>query len=156
MTKVKYFQQIVKKQMNPLWQILALLALAIIFSKETVLTLKPHHKEVLSSPPLSFECLESDKVILNICKKMPAHMTKSQKLIISELKKNVEKFSKSISHIEYLNFCQQKEVIPKGLNLANLLKSEELWKGNEVKIMKTLHLADILPGVATNILVSKW
>ena len=96
-------------------------------------------KEESSSPLLSFESCVSLLVILTICPKMPSHMTFQQKQIIKNLKKIFEKNAKAMSHIQYLNLCKENEVIPKGLNLANLIKSEELWKGNESKILEALN-----------------
>ena len=80
-------------------------------------------------------------------------MTFRQKQIIKNLKKIFEKNAKAMSHIQYLNLCKENEVIPKGLNLANLIKSEELWKGNESKILEALN------GTSKNIVedqIDRW
>ena len=51
--------------------------------------------------------------------------------LVGNIKKNVEKLARHESHLEYLHECKEKSVIPRGLNLVKLVKSQILWESKE-------------------------
>ena len=40
--------------------------------------------------------------------------------------------------MKYLHECQKHKIVPQGLNLAFLVKLEELWKGNKARTLEIL------------------
>ena len=62
---------------------------------------------------------------------MARQVTLEKRYLRTKLIKARKNLSKIKSHIKYLEECQVKKVIPRSLNLVNLAKSEELWKGNK-------------------------
>jgi hypothetical protein len=59
-------------------------------------------------------------------------------VIISKWKNICENLNKSESHINYLSECLKSDILPMGLNLANLVKSKEIWEGNKANISNLL------------------
>ena len=42
------------------------------------------------------------------------------------------------SRVKYLHECQKHKIVPQGLILPFLIKSEELWKGNKARTLEVL------------------
>ena len=84
---------------------------------------------------------------------MARQVTLEKRYLRTKLIKARKNLSKIKSHIKYLEECQVKKVIPRSLNLVNLAKSEELWKGNKK------HIFDILTKGSENLFVetiTRW
>ena len=74
------------------------------------------------------------------CLKMATQVTSGQqKYLTNKLMKVIKRLSKVNSHIEYLEDCKVRKIIPRGINLPFLIKSGELWKGNKNKILNILN-----------------
>ena len=62
---------------------------------------------------------------------MTGQMMRHFRNLVSKIKKNCEKQARTESHLKYLYKCKEKSIIPRGLNLLRLVKSETIWESNE-------------------------
>ena len=69
---------------------------------------------------------------------MAGHLTSGQMVLVKKLKKNVEKYVTAMSHLEFLQKCQEINIVPRSLNLAGLVKSAEVWETESENTYGTL------------------
>ena len=78
---------------------------------------------------------------------------RQREILVNKWKKVFKRLGVVKSHIKYLHECQNKQIVPRGLNLALLFKSEELWKGDK---RRTLEILLKSSGDLQKVQLSRW
>ena len=51
-------------------------------------------------------------------------------ILLSKIKVNNEKQARTVSHLKYMSQCKEQSIIPRGLNLVRLVKSQIIWESS--------------------------
>ena len=78
---------------------------------------------------------------------------RQREILVNKWKKVFKRLGVVKSHIKYLHECQNKQIVPRGLNLALLFKSEELWKGDKTQTLEILLKSS---GDLQKVQLSRW